>query len=97
MSNQEIILNGISEVVKNNKITKGNIAKFRAWYREQFNLEDSRELMLLSSDIASVCERHLDRKAANRPSFSDCATNIINFDWSTVAGCIGYERVFVGE
>ena len=95
MSNQEIILNGISSVIKNDKITKGNVKKFREWYRANFNMEEHRDLLLLASDIASVAERNLDRRAANRPSFSKCASHIMNFDWSSVPGCIGFERQYV--
>ncbi len=74
--------------LKSDKITKGNVTKLRAAYRAQ----QDQEVSIAMSSICSIAERHLDRKAANRPSMTKCAESYLNFDWRTIPGCIGFTR-----
>ncbi|AFN37431.1 hypothetical protein OLCHANIL_00127 [Vibrio phage V05] len=74
--------------LKSDKITKGNVEKLRAAYRAQAD----QEVSIAMSSICSIAERHLDRKAANRPAMSKCAESYLNFDWRTIPGCVGFSR-----
>ncbi|AUR85967.1 hypothetical protein NVP1081O_232 [Vibrio phage 1.081.O._10N.286.52.C2] len=91
---EQIILNLIASLCPNDKITKGNIQKVRLQYMTQPELF-SQEVRIELSSVCSVAERQLERRAANRPTFSAKAKSYLNFDWNNIPGCIGFERVNV--
>lgn len=90
------ILSIIARSTNNDKIAKGNINKLREHYQQNYNDFASEEVSLLSR-ICFNAERQLDRKAASRPSLSECAIRTINFDPSKIAGCVEYTHIIIND
>ena len=84
------ILNHVLKLCPNNKITKGNIKKIREF---NYKNEVSPEFVITTSDVIHACERKLEIKSANRPTLTEAAEHILNFDFNNIAGCVGFERI----
>lgn len=82
----------IEKSAPNNKITKGNIERIRRHYITQMSIKTEQELYLLLSDVASLADRHLDRRAANRPTMLEVLHKRATFDFNNIPGCIGFTR-----
>ncbi len=92
---KEICLAVVAQFAKNDKITAGNINKIRLDYMGPNKGQHSKEVRIALSSICHSAERQLERRAANRKSFTQCADNHLNFDFNNIPGCIGFERIDV--
>lgn len=85
----------IKTLAPNNKITKGNITKIRRYYLDNNLFSSNHDLWVALTDTVSMADRHLDRRASNRPTLTAECSRMINFDFNNIPGCIGFTREFV--
>ena len=88
----ECVLLKISEICPNDKITKGNVEKLRTYNRALPGsiTENSRKYAMY--EAISYIEHELRKSANRRMALAQAANHVLNFDWSTVSGCVGFER-----
>ena len=86
----------IQSTIPNDKITKGNIIKFRNAY-DVLNLSFFERVNY--SDVYSLANRMLDMKSKSRPTFTAMAQRLDDLYTGKTkpAGCIEFKRVICEE